>query len=100
MMTKVEQEEVSEGQTATVVEQKILWGNVLLQIFIHLLAIYGLFFESNRVKLMTLIWGRFRLSVRYTPTHVSKDSFYGPNNKHILQQQLCPDVHLSVVLDF
>jgi hypothetical protein len=83
MTTKVEQEEVSEGKTATVVKQQIMWDHVVAHTFIHVMAIYGLFFEINRVKLMTLIWGRFRLSVRYTPTHVSKDSFYGPNNKHI-----------------
>jgi hypothetical protein len=82
MTTKVEQEEVAESKTATVVKQQIKWRNVVLLTVVHLLALYAVVFEIRREKLMTSIWCRYRLSVRYTPTPISKYSSYEAKQKH------------------
>jgi hypothetical protein len=81
MKTKVEQEEVTESKTANLVKQQIKWINVVLLTALYLIALYALVFVLHRLKLMTLIWGRYRLSVRYTSTQVSNNSFYDPKSK-------------------
>jgi hypothetical protein len=60
MTTKLE-EEVPESKTAILVKQRIKWRNVVLLTVIHLLALYAAVAVIPRVKLMTFIWGRYRL---------------------------------------
>jgi hypothetical protein len=83
MSTKVEQEEVAESKTANLVKRQIKWLNVVVLTVAHLIGLYALVFVSHRLKLKTLIWGRYRLSLRYAPTQVSKYSFYDPKSKQI-----------------
>jgi hypothetical protein len=99
MMTKVEQEEVSGGKTATVVNKRIKFSNVVLLTVIHLVAIYTIVFVFPRLSLATLIWCRYRLS---SVTHLQKylSIHFKKLKGNRKQQQLCGDVLLSVIVDF
>ena len=61
MTTNVAAEEVPESKAATPVNQQIIWRNVVLLTFAHLLALYAAVTVIPRVKLSTFSWCRWRL---------------------------------------
>ena len=61
MTTNVAAEEVPESKAATPVKQQIIWRNVVLLTFIHLLALYTAVVLVPRMRMITYIWRRWRL---------------------------------------
>jgi xanthine/uracil permease len=64
-------EGVPESKVATPVKQRIIWRNVALLTFIHLLALYAAAVIIPRLKLITIIWRKCRLSVAHLHKYLS-----------------------------
>jgi hypothetical protein len=61
MTTNVAAEGSPESKAATPVKQQIIWRNVVLLTFIHLVLFYTGFVLLPRMRLITFIWRRWRL---------------------------------------
>jgi xanthine/uracil permease len=61
MTTNVAAEEVPESKAATPMYQQIIWRNVVLLTFIHLVALYAAVTVVPRLRLITFSWRRWRM---------------------------------------
>ena len=61
MTTNVAAEEVPDSKATTPVKQQIIWSNVVLLTVIHLLTLYAFVVVLPRIRMITIIWRRWRL---------------------------------------
>lgn len=66
---KEEEKSQNEGPLS-ISKQEIIWSNVILITFIHILAVKCLYSYTGTIKLLTIIWGESQLYIIYKTIYI------------------------------